>query len=46
MAPVAGLMTAAEVLHIRDGQIIRGELIYDAEELRRTMAAQTPAEAG
>jgi ketosteroid isomerase-like protein len=41
MAPVAGMMTAAEVLHIRDGQIVRGELIYDAEPLRRAMAAGT-----
>jgi ketosteroid isomerase-like protein len=39
MAPVAGMMTAAEVLHVRDGQIVRGELIYDAEQLRRAMAA-------
>lgn len=38
MAPVTGMMTAAEVLHVRDGQIVRGELIYDAEELRRAMA--------
>lgn len=46
MAPVAGMMTAAEVLHIRDGRIVRGELIYDGEELRRAMAAQAPATAG
>jgi hypothetical protein len=46
MAPVAGTMTAAEVLYIRDGRIVRGELIYDAEELRRAMAAQAPANAG
>ena len=46
LAPVAGMMTAAEVLHIRDGRIVRGELIYDAEELRRAMAAQAPANTG
>jgi ketosteroid isomerase-like protein len=37
MAPVPGVLTAAEVLEIRDGQIVRGELIYDAEELRKAM---------
>jgi hypothetical protein len=42
MAPVAGMMTAAEVLHIRDGRIVRGELIYDAEQLRQAMAAPAP----
>jgi hypothetical protein len=31
------VLTAAEVLQIRDGLIIRGELIYDAEELRKAM---------
>ena len=41
MAPLAGVLTAAEVLEIRDGLIVRGELIYDAEELRRAMAAGT-----
>jgi ketosteroid isomerase-like protein len=43
MAPVTGMMTAAEVLQVRDGQIVRGELIYDAEQLRRAMAAQNSA---
>ncbi|MBI1757756.1 MAG: nuclear transport factor 2 family protein [Actinobacteria bacterium] len=38
MAPVPGVMTAAEVLQIRDGKIVRGQTIYDAEELRRAMA--------
>src|ERR671919_1796432 len=33
-----GPMTAAELLEIEDGVIVRGELIYDAEELRRAMA--------
>lgn len=37
MAPVDGVLTAAEILHIRDGQIVRGELIYDAEDLRKAM---------
>jgi len=39
MAPVDGVMTAAEVLEIRDGHIVRGELIYDAEQLRKAMRA-------
>jgi ketosteroid isomerase-like protein len=33
-----GRMTAAELLEVEDGVIVRGELIYDAEELRRAMA--------
>jgi ketosteroid isomerase-like protein len=36
--PVAP-MTSAEILEVRDGQIVRGELIYDAQELRAAMAA-------
>lgn len=32
-------MTAAEILEVRDGRIVRGELIYDAEELRAVMAS-------
>src|SRR5918994_2788498 len=39
MAPVPGMMTAAEVLEVRDGKIVRGELIYDAEQLRKAMPA-------
>jgi ketosteroid isomerase-like protein len=35
--PVAP-MTAAEILEVEDGRIVRGELIYDAEELRSAMA--------
>ena len=31
-------MTAAEILDVVDGRIVRGELIYDAEELRAVMA--------
>ena len=27
-------MTSAEILQVRDGQIVQGELIYDAQELR------------
>jgi hypothetical protein len=30
-------MTAAELLEVEDGVIVRGELIYDAEELRQAM---------
>ena len=37
--PGVGRMTSAELLEVRDGQIVRGELIYDAEELRRATAA-------
>jgi hypothetical protein len=29
------------VLEVRDGVIVRGELIYDAEELRTAMRAAT-----
>jgi ketosteroid isomerase-like protein len=36
--PGVGPMTAAELLEVRDGVIVRGELIYDAELLRRAMA--------
>jgi hypothetical protein len=36
--PGTGPMTAAEVLEIEDGIIVRGELIYDGELLRRAMA--------
>ena len=37
--PLPGLLTAAELLEVQDGQIVSGELIYDAEDLRRVMAA-------
>jgi hypothetical protein len=47
MAAVAGTMTSAEMLRIRDGRIVSGELIYDAEDLRRAQAqAQAQAQAG
>jgi hypothetical protein len=36
--PVAP-MTSAEILEVEDGQIVRGELIYDAQELRAAMPA-------
>ncbi|MGH3403173.1 MAG: hypothetical protein ACRDRJ_11855 [Streptosporangiaceae bacterium] len=36
--PVAP-MTSAEFLKVEDGQIVRGELIYDAQELAAAMAA-------
>ena len=38
--PGLGRMTAAELLEVEDGVIVRGELIYDAEALRRVMAQQ------
>jgi hypothetical protein len=37
--PGLGRMTAAELLEIEDGMIVGGELIYDAEALRKAMAA-------
>jgi hypothetical protein len=36
--PVAP-MTSAEILAVEDGQLVRGELIYDAQELRAAMAS-------
>jgi ketosteroid isomerase-like protein len=39
--PVAP-MTSAEILQVRDGKIVRGELIYDAQEFRAAMAAAGP----
>jgi hypothetical protein len=36
--PGLGAMTSAELLEVSDGKLIRGELIYDAEPLRRAMA--------
>jgi ketosteroid isomerase-like protein len=36
--PGVGELTAAEVLEVEDGVIVRGELFYDGEELRRAMA--------
>lgn len=34
-----GAMTSAELLEVEDGEIVRGELIYDGEELRRAMGS-------
>jgi hypothetical protein len=36
--PGVGRMTAAELLEVENGAIVRGELIYDAEALRLAMA--------
>ena len=36
--PGVDRMTSAELLQIVDGVIVRGELIYDGEALRRAMA--------
>ena len=35
--PGLGKLTSAEVLEVADGKLVRGELIYDAEGLRRAM---------
>jgi ketosteroid isomerase-like protein len=37
--PGVGKLSTAEVLEVADGQIVRGELYYDGEPLRRAMAA-------
>jgi ketosteroid isomerase-like protein len=37
--PGVGKLSAAEVLEVADGRIVRGELFYDGEPLRRAMAA-------
>ena len=42
MDQLPGVLTAAEILQVRDGTIVRGELIYDAEDLRRALAAAGP----
>jgi hypothetical protein len=40
MAMLPGqVLTSAEVLEVSGGEIVRGELIYDAESLRKAMAA-------
>jgi hypothetical protein len=46
MDPVPGMMTSAEILYIRGGEIVRGELIYDAEDLRHAMAQAAQAQEG
>ncbi|MGH2988084.1 MAG: nuclear transport factor 2 family protein [Solirubrobacterales bacterium] len=35
--PGVGKLCAAEVLEVADGEIVRGELYHDGEELRRAM---------
>src|SRR5215207_759017 len=35
--PGVGKLSAAELLEVADGKIVRGELFYDGEELRRAM---------
>jgi hypothetical protein len=37
--PGVGPLSAAEVLEVAGGRIVRGELFYDAESLRRATAA-------
>ena len=37
--PGVGRLSAAEVLEVADGRIVRGELFYDGEALRRALAA-------
>jgi hypothetical protein len=37
---VDGTLTAAEVLEASGDRLVRGELIYDAEALRKAMARQ------
>jgi hypothetical protein len=32
-------MTSAELLEVENGRLVRGELIYDAQELRAAMAS-------
>ena len=39
MTPVDGALTTPEIPEIREGQIVRGELMYDAEELGKAMRA-------
>lgn len=43
LAMLPGVLTAAEVLEVRDGTIVRAELIYDAEDLRKVMPPQPVA---
>lgn len=38
LAMLPGMLTAAEILEVRDGRIVRGELLYDAEDLRKAVA--------
>jgi uncharacterized protein (TIGR03086 family) len=43
MDPLPGTLTAAEILQVRGGRIVKAELIYDAEDLRRAMASGSGA---
>ena len=38
MAPLPRVLTAAEILEIRDGWIVRGELIYGAQAPREAVS--------
>jgi hypothetical protein len=38
MPSMTGAITAAELLEVRDGVLVRAEVIYDAEELRKAIA--------
>jgi SnoaL-like domain len=38
MPSMTGTITAAELLEVRDGALVRAEVIYDAEELRKAIA--------
>jgi hypothetical protein len=40
--PGLGTLTSAEVLDVADGEIVRGELIYEAEVLRHAMGRPEP----
>lgn len=39
MPMISGTTTAAELLEVRDGVLVRAEVIYDAEELRKAIAS-------
>jgi SnoaL-like protein len=39
MAGVPGTLTAAELLEVEADRLVRGELIYDAEDLRKAMTS-------
>lgn len=37
MPPMTGTTTAADLLEVRDGVLVRSEVIFDAEELRKAI---------
>ncbi|MGH3754581.1 MAG: nuclear transport factor 2 family protein [Pseudonocardiaceae bacterium] len=39
MPPIPGTTTAADLLEVRDGVLVRSEVIFDAEELRKAIAS-------